>query len=71
MLIASHYVKIPEIGKGCGDLRHISRSAKGSRSDEEVFDDLGLDQRCSVRTPRREVVAGNISERGRCLMTWD
>jgi hypothetical protein len=37
------------------------RSAAGSIRDEEVFDDVGLDQRRSVSTPQLEVVAGNIS----------
>jgi hypothetical protein len=48
--------------------------ARARNRTEEISDDVGLDQRCSVRTPRWEVVADNvseISERRRCLMTWD
>jgi hypothetical protein len=45
--------------------------ARARNRNEEVSHDVGLDQRCSVRRPRWEVVAGNVSETGRCLMTWD
>jgi hypothetical protein len=45
--------------------------ARARNRTEEISDDVGLDQRCSVRTPRWEVVADNVNKRGRCLMTWD